>query len=82
MFFCSLSGDNYYTEGLAVDWINHKLYWTDVETRWIGVLDLTTQYYWMLLTTQSDVRPREIVVDPMTRYNIIFIMPVIMIMLL
>ena len=73
---CSFSCDNYHTEGIAVDWINNKLYWTDVETRWIGVLDLTTRYYGMLLTTQSDVRPREIVADPTTRYcvYIIFVM--------
>ena len=65
-----LSYDNYYIiEGIAVDWINSKLYWTDVQTRWIGVMDLTTRYYGMLLSTQADVNPREIVVDPTTRYT-------------
>ena len=53
--------------GIAVDWINNKLYWTDVQTRWIGVMDLNTRYYKMLLATESDASPREIVVDPTRR---------------
>ena len=51
-----------------MDWINNNLYWTDVVTRWIGVMDLNTRHYKMLLTSTSDANPREIVVDPTTRY--------------
>ena len=51
-----------------MDWINSKLYWTDVVTRWIGVIDLHSRSYTMLLTSGSDANPREIVVDPTTRY--------------
>ena len=57
----------YNIAGLAVDWINSKLYWTDVQTRWIGVLDLITRYYKMLIKSEADADPREIVLDPTTR---------------
>ena len=55
-------------EGIAVDWINNKLYWTDVQTRWIGVMDLNTRFYKALLVSEADASPREIAVDSTTRY--------------
>lgn len=54
-----------------MDWINNKLYWTDVRERRIGVLDLLDghSYKYNLLSTERGVSPRGIAVDPSTRYN-------------
>ena len=71
-FSCLIQNCSSYVNiaGIAVDWLNGKLYWTDVQTRWIGVLDLNTRFYKMLITTEADANPREIVLDPTTRYII------------
>lgn len=51
-----------------MDWISSKIYWTDIRTRWIGVLDLNSHLYKMLFMTTTDAKPREIVLDPTTRF--------------
>ena len=51
-----------------MDWINSKLYWTDVRTRWIGVMDLNSYFHKKLFMTAIDAYPREIVLDPTTRF--------------
>ena len=57
------------SESLSVDWINNKLYWTDVRERSIGVLDLSNNrnYKHNLLSTVDNLSPRGIAVDPTTR---------------
>ena len=57
------------SESLSVDWINGKLYWTDVRERHIGVLDLSDgrNYKYNLLLTADNMSPRGIAVDPSTR---------------
>ena len=54
------------SEGLARDWINEKLYWTDACQDRIEVYDPETQYRRVLITTGSN--PFAIIVDPGTRY--------------
>ena len=50
-------------EGLAVDWINRKLYWVDSGTRKIEVSDLDGRNRLPLVTSGLD-NPRAIVVHP------------------
>jgi len=57
-----------FTDGLAWDWVNEKLYWTDAERKTVGVFDLGNQFYHgELISTGSDSTPRSIVVDPQNR---------------
>jgi len=49
--------------GLAVDWINDKLYWTDSRLDRIEVLDLNTNHRTVLVSTGLD-KPRGITVHP------------------
>lgn len=66
MFFCF-----FYSDGLAVDWISNKLYWTDTSFDNIGVLDLTKNIQKTLVNItvgdSSVAEPRAIVIDPLTR---------------
>ena len=55
------------TDGIAWDWINEKLYWSDVEHREIEVMDPATGDRMQLLETGSDTIPRDVAVDPNTR---------------
>ena len=58
----------YSVESLAIDWISSKLYWTDVGERVIGVLDLVSfNYKHSLISTETSVSPRGLVVDPVMR---------------
>lgn len=54
-------------DGIAVDWINEKIYWTDAELRHIEVYEPSTEYRKVLLDTGDAAIPRAIVVDPRTR---------------
>ena len=58
------------TESLSVDWVNNKIYWTDISERRIGVIDLLgkNNYKYDLLSTGENSSPRGIAVDPTTRY--------------
>ena len=55
------------TEGLAVDWINDKLYWTDRLSKTIEVYDLHSGDRKVLIHTGEESLPRAIVVDPIRR---------------
>nr|XP_006819692.1 PREDICTED: low-density lipoprotein receptor-related protein 4-like [Saccoglossus kowalevskii] len=57
------SGTSSQAEGLAVDWISKKLYWTDALYNWIMVSDYSGTYVKPLLLHDLD-RPRGIVVHP------------------
>ena len=50
-------------DGVAVDWVNDKLYWTDAETSRIEVSELDGTKRKLLFSTELD-RPRALVVDP------------------
>ena len=58
-----------YIDGLAVDWVTDKLYWSDAGLAQIGVFDLTTNLSRILISTGTLSSPRALVVDPNTRYN-------------
>ena len=52
-----------FSGSVAVDWINDKLYWTDVGTSRIEVADLTGRSRAILINTALQY-PRGLVVDP------------------
>ena len=51
-------------DGLACDWIGHKLYWTDSETNRIEVSNLDGTYRKVLFWRDLD-QPRAIALDPL-----------------
>ena len=57
-------------DGLAVDWINTKLYWTDTGTELIEVSDFDGQNRLQLIASDLD-EPRAIVVAPAIGYVVI-----------
>ena len=56
-----------HVDGIAWDWVNKKLYWTDLADDDIEVFDPDTNYRKVLFKTGSQSQPRGIVVDPSTR---------------
>ena len=54
-------------DGLAWDWVNRKLYWTDAVDKDIEVIDLVTTHRKLLVSTGNTTIPRAIVVDPRNR---------------
>ena len=54
-------------DGLAWDWVNRKLYWTDAEDNDIEVIDPITNHRKLLISTGSTANPRAIVLDPQNR---------------
>ena len=55
------------TDGLAWDWVNKKLYWTDAEDNDIEVIDIVTNHRKLLISTGSTTTPRAIVLDPQNK---------------
>ena len=55
------------TDGLAWDWVNEKLYWTDSGSEEVEVYDPASDLRMTLISTGEDTIPRGIVVDPTTR---------------
>jgi len=53
------------TEGLAWDWVNEKIYWTDNCQDEIEVFDPTTLYRRRLTSTGTN--PYAVIVDPSNR---------------
>ena len=54
----------FYIDGLAWDWVNHKLYWTDAGNKDIEVYDVVNQYRKKLIQKGTNALPRAIVLDP------------------
>ena len=52
---------------VAVDWINSKIYWTDENASRIEVAELSGSNRKVLFDTNMQ-HPRDLVVDPTTRY--------------
>ena len=63
-FFNEISRMSFFTEGLAWDWINKKIYWTDYCQDEIEVYDPVSNYRRVLTSTGTS--PYSIVVDPGT----------------
>ena len=53
-----------FAEGVAVDWISLKIYFTDTGLNIIGVIDARLNYKTVI---EDIVAPRSIVVDPINR---------------
>lgn len=60
---------SFHSDGLAWDWLNQKLYWTDYCDDDIEVYDPSTQVRRVLFDVGLS-EPRTIVVDPTTGYVI------------
>ena len=62
----SLENSQILAEGVAVDWVNDRVYFTDSVLDIIGIYDLTmaSSNYSVLIETGSGSTPRSIVVDP------------------
>ncbi|KAK8381292.1 hypothetical protein O3P69_018402 [Scylla paramamosain] len=54
-------------QGVAVDWVGHKLYWTDAGTNRVEVANLDGSMRCLLVWRGLD-KPRDIVVDPKDGY--------------
>lgn len=55
--------------GLALDWVTNKLYWTDSGTHRIEVATIDGKQRALLIWKSLD-KPRDIVVNPIGKYNI------------
>ena len=56
-----------HVDGIAWDWINKKLYWTDARHKTVEVLDPVRGHRKLLFRTGSTSNPRVIVLDPTTK---------------
>jgi len=55
-------------DGLAWDWVNKKLYWTDAADKDIEVIDpISSGHRKLLISTGNTSIPRAIVVDPQNK---------------
>ncbi len=51
-------------DGLAIDWLTNKLYWTEATPRTISVLDLDSGHRLTLFTLPESSIPKGIALDP------------------
>ena len=56
-------------DGVAWDWVNNKLYWTDAGHNTIEVYDQATEQRMTLINVGRVSIPRGLVVDPTTRFD-------------
>ena len=54
------------SDGIAVDWINEVLFWTDTGTKKIEIAKLNGSQHQTVLSTHLD-EPRDIAVDPVEK---------------
>ena len=57
--------------GVAVDWVNDKVYWTDMATGTIEVCELNGSRKKLLFSSNLE-KPRAIILDPLSRCVVIF----------
>ena len=58
-------------DGIAVDWIGHKLYWIDADVKSIEVSNFDGTYSNVLFWKDLD-QPRAIALDPLNGYVLLF----------
>jgi DNA-binding beta-propeller fold protein YncE len=63
-----LHTDNPVIDGIAVDWVNEKLYWTEATVGEVLVMDIMQRQKRKLIVNHDGSRTRAITVDPATRY--------------
>ena len=56
-----------FPDGLAYEWVTHKLYWTDAQLKTIHVYDIERRHRKTLIFLGSLTSPRAVVVDPLRR---------------
>ncbi len=56
-----------FTENIGWDWINKKLYWTDVTRGTLEVMDVETGYRKVLISMGRDAQIRGLQLDPINR---------------
>ena len=54
-------------DGIAVDWVNEKLYWTEATVGEVLVMDITQRQKRKLIVNHDGSTTRAIAVDPATR---------------
>ena len=59
----------HHLDGIAVDWVNNKIYFTDVDLDIVGVFDPVRFHYRVLVRTGALSQPRAVILDPNNRYN-------------
>lgn len=59
-------------EGIAIDWISRRIYWTDSEKDTIEVASLDDPTLRTVVIKGNLVNPRGIAVDPRAKYACIF----------
>jgi len=58
--------ENHLTGGIALDWINNRLYYCDKGQDEIEVYDLNNNTYWTVISNNAQIStPLGIAVDPM-----------------
>ena len=71
IFFCLLVFSMHlYTpliDGIAVDWVNEKLYWTEATVGEVLVMDISQRLKRKLIVNHDGSSTRAIAVDPATR---------------
>ena len=55
---------NIYLDGLAIDWLTNKLYWSEATPETISVLDLERGHRLTLFSLPESSVPRGIALDP------------------
>ena len=55
------------TDGIAVDWVNEKLYWTEATVGEVLVMDIVQRQRIKLIDNYDGSTTRAIAVDPTTR---------------
>ena len=55
----------FWVDGLAIDWLTNKLYWSEATPETISVLDLERGHRLTLFTLPQSSIPRGIALDPM-----------------
>lgn len=51
------------SEGIAIDWVTKKIYWTDAHLKLIGIINFDGTHGSVLISENLD-QPRAIVLDP------------------
>ena len=56
-------------EGIAYDWLNKHVYWTDSEQNWLMVSDINFKYYAPIYTNEKDATPYALAIHSKHRFE-------------